>query len=62
MSRGIFRLSSIAGAALWLAAASPALASGGFPIPEPTDITLLALGLAGLIIGRRGAKRRPPTA
>ncbi len=59
MSRGIFRI-SVAGAVLWVATASPALASGGFSIPEPTDITLLALGLAGLIIGRRGAKRRPP--
>ena len=58
MSRGIFRI-SVAGAVLWVATASPALASG-FSIPEPTDITLLALGLAGLIIGRRGAKRRPP--
>ncbi len=39
--------------------ASPAWASGGIAIPEPTDLTLLALGLAGLIIGRRGAKRPP---
>ena len=43
-----------------LLAASPAWASGGMAIPEPTDLTLLALGLAGLIIGRRGAKRPPP--
>jgi hypothetical protein len=43
-----------------LLAASPAWASGGMAIPEPTDITLLALGLAGVIIGRRGAKRPPP--
>jgi hypothetical protein len=46
--------------AIALLAASPAWASGGMAIPEPTDITLLALGLAGVIIGRRGAKRRPP--
>ena len=43
-----------------LLAASPAWASGGVEIPEPTDLTLLALGIAGLIIGRRGAKRPPP--
>ena len=43
-----------------LLAATPVWASGGMAIPEPTDITLLALGLAGLIIGRRGAKRPPP--
>ena len=59
MSRGLFTIVSTATFALLLGAASPALASGGFPIPEPTDITLLALGLAGLIIGRRGAKRPP---
>ena len=47
-------------AAAALLAASPAWASGGMAIPEPTDLTLLALGLAGLIIGRRGAKRPPP--
>ncbi len=46
-------------AAAWLTTASPAWASGGFAIPEPTDMTLLALALAGLIIGRRGAKRPP---
>ena len=43
-----------------LLVASPALASGAIAIPEPTDLTLLALGVAGLIIGRRGAKRPPP--
>ena len=42
-----------------LLVASPALASGAIAIPEPTDLTLLALGVAGLIIGRRGAKRPP---
>jgi len=50
---------NLAIAAAALLAASPAWASGGVEIPEPTDLTLLALGLAGLIIGRRGAKRPP---
>lgn len=38
----------------------PALAqaSGGTAIPEPTDGALFAIGLAGLIIGRRVAKRK----
>lgn len=42
-----------------LAASTPAWAGGSTPIPEPTDITLLAMGLAGLIIGRRAAKKPP---
>ena len=42
-----------------LSAASPAWAGGSTPIPEPTDLTLLAMGLAGLIIGRRAAKKPP---
>ncbi|MFM5918100.1 MAG: PEP-CTERM sorting domain-containing protein [Novosphingobium sp.] len=41
------------------ALAAPAWAAGSTPIPEPTDITLLAMGLAGLIIGRRAAKKPP---
>ena len=59
MNRGLFTIVSAAAFALVLGGASPALAGGGFSIPEPTDITLLALALAGLIIGRRGAKRPP---
>ena len=39
-------------------AATPAQASG-FSIPEPSTITLLGLGLAGLIIGRFAARQRP---
>ena len=40
--------------------AGPALAqaSGGTAIPEPTDGALFAIGLAGLIIGRRVARRK----
>lgn len=35
-----------------------AQASGGVAIPEPTDGALFAIGLAGLIIGRRVARRK----
>ena len=35
-----------------------AQASGGTAIPEPTDGALFAIGLAGLIIGRKVAKRK----
>ena len=40
-------------------AGTPAWASGGMALPEPTDLTLLALGIAGVIVGRRGANRPP---
>ena len=45
---------------LMLSPASAALAqaSGGIAIPEPTDLTIFAIGLAGLIIGRRVARRK----
>ncbi len=54
MSRTVLRLAILVAG---LCVAAPVWASGGMAIPEPTDLTLLALGLAGLIIGRRGAKR-----
>jgi len=56
MGRVHFRLAIAFG---MLAASSPAWAVGSTPIPEPTDLTLLAMGLAGLIIGRRAAKKPP---
>jgi hypothetical protein len=45
--------------ALMLAlAASPALANGdGAQVPEASAMTLFALGVLGIIIGRRGAMR-----
>ena len=56
MGKAVFHLLVVLSA---LVAASPAWAAGSTPIPEPTDITLLAMGLAGLIIGRRAAKKPP---
>lgn len=41
-----------------LLAAGTAHAQSGVQLPEPSSITLLGLGLAGLLIGRRFAERR----
>ncbi|WP_338467733.1 PEP-CTERM sorting domain-containing protein [Novosphingobium sp. ZN18A2] len=40
--------------------AVPALAGtgGSIAVPEPTDLALFALGVIGLIVGRRFATRR----
>ncbi len=41
--------------------AAPAHAAGGTPLPEPSNLALFGLGLAGLVIGRRmAAKRKTP--
>ena len=37
--------------------ASPALAGEGAQVPEGSALTLFALGLLGVIVGRRGAMR-----
>jgi len=50
----LFLLLAPAGAALAQTAGAPA----GTAIPEPTDLTIFAIGLAGLIIGRRVARRK----
>ncbi len=42
-----------------LLVASPAMAQGGISIPEPSDLTLFGLGVVGLILGRRAARRKP---
>lgn len=38
--------------------AAPALAQAGIAIPEPSNLALFGIGLAGLVIGRQVAKRR----
>lgn len=42
-----------------LVMSTPALAQGSIKIPEPTDIALFGLAVAGLIIGRRSSKAPP---
>ena len=41
-----------------LAAASPAIAQAGTPIPEASHLTLFALGVAGVLLGRKLAQKR----
>ncbi len=48
----------IALAALFLAAATPAWAGDATAVPEGSHLTLFALGLAGVLIGRRASARR----
>lgn len=59
MKRGQLISAASAVAMLCLGGAAPALAADGFSIPEPSTWALLAMGAAGLIIGRRNG-RRPP--
>ena len=51
-------MSRIASFLLILSAATPAVAQASVPLPAPDALTLLSLGIAGLIIGRRVAARR----
>jgi Na+/H+ antiporter NhaA len=44
---------------LAMAVATPAFANSGTAIPEPSDIGLFALAVAGLILGRSISKRPP---
>ena len=51
----------LAGLALVAAlSASPAAAAGGIALPEPSDPWLFALGVVGLLVGRRAARKKPP--
>lgn len=49
----------IAGLALSLFGTTPAWAGVSTSVPAPSALTLLALGVAGLLLGRHGS-RRPP--
>ncbi len=42
-----------------LVMSTPAFAQGSVKIPEPTDIALFGLAVAGLIVGRRSSKVPP---
>ena len=41
-----------------LALANPAAAASLIPIRDPSNLALLALGVAGLVIGHRSARKR----
>jgi hypothetical protein len=42
-----------------LATPAAAMASAGIPVPEGSQFTLFALGLIGVIVGRRASMRKP---
>jgi hypothetical protein len=52
------RFAFMAAIGLALAMSSPSLAQAAASIPQPTDMTLLALAVAGLVVGRQVARRR----
>ena len=50
----------LASTVLLFLAAAPLNASAGGAVPEPSDLALFALGLVGVVIGRKAAMRRRP--
>lgn len=53
------RLLGMAAMVAVLGAATPAVAGTSISIPEPTDLTLLAMAFGGLLYGRHKGKRPP---
>lgn len=51
------RLTSFFACVMAVAQSTPALAMDATSLPEPGGVTLLALGLAGVLIGRRMAQK-----
>jgi hypothetical protein len=60
MNRGGPILMKILVGGALLAASTAAYAAGSTVIPEPTDLVLFSMGVLGLVIGRRVARKRPP--
>lgn len=56
------RYQSITGAGAISSAVGTGTIDPGTPVPEPADLALFAIGVAGLILGRRGAARVRHTA
>jgi hypothetical protein len=56
--RSVKLLSSLPALALPLLAATPAHAAGGIPLPEPSSLLLLAMGVVGVAVGRRLSSKR----
>jgi len=57
--RPAIRTPALSAFALALLCAAPAhAAGGGFVLPEPDSLVTLGLGIAGLLIGRRVARKR----
>lgn len=43
----------------FLVSPAAAFAAGGIPVPEGSQFTLFALGLLGVLVGRRASVRKP---
>lgn len=41
-----------------LVASAPAHAAGGIPLPEPSSMFLLAMGVVGVAVGRKFSSKR----